>query len=500
MLSERVGRGAEILHPFDQDESSPKALGIARKLLTPYNIKAELFEDRVHRYVSMFTIKKPQVDNIYKMLMTELEMGCRQHAEFTSSQSARGRPSTQLMLDTFVTRLPSGNEIGMAYGLGFANTSVHAIFAEFRGRGNIAWREERLDLISEANNYPRGFLDQDCPAMYLFDAVARTMTRCLKKYKKGSGLPSIGFSMAFPLELLGERSARLVSWRKGFETGRATDDPIEGLDVVTELEIALWKYQQPCRIERVANDTVSMLFAGAYEKPTNLPPCAAALVVGSGFNGCYIEPNSEHYKYRGMVINTEIGGFDRMNISTDIDREILFHEGDSRSHSTLEHMACSGMLGEVCRRLVLRIWRGDSPEAAWHPRSMPTLAAIMCATDVSEGYHEIGKLLRVLWDWDPDSGARKIIKLLFGLVFERAAAMSACAIASIARRTGRLSHSMGGLTVALEAAPHMQYSWYQNQICHFLRLILGHDLAKLIHLMVVNDGFLKGAALLGWAP
>eukprot|EP01054_Gregarina_sp_Poly1_P000423 Gregarina_sp_Poly_1__422@NODE_1101_length_5098_cov_110_751342_g763_i0_p3_GENE_NODE_1101_length_5098_cov_110_751342_g763_i0NODE_1101_length_5098_cov_110_751342_g763_i0_p3_ORF_typecomplete_len406_score38_58Hexokinase_1/PF00349_21/6_9e31Hexokinase_2/PF03727_16/4_3e30_NODE_1101_length_5098_cov_110_751342_g763_i03841601 len=401
------------------------------------------------------------------------------------------------MLDSFITRLPTGTEAGIAYGLDFCNTNIRAVWAKLEGNGSMLWKEETLNLLQEPANYPRGLLDRECSAMELFDSVARIMCKCLNKYKTPETTPCIGFTMAFPLELQGQRSASLGTWSKGFETGRATDDPAEGLDVVTMLEMAMWRQQMPCRVEGVANDTVALLLAGAYEKPARLPPCAAALVMGVGFNGSYVEPNADYYKYRGCVINCELGRYDKAYLATDIDREILFHECDLKDSTSLELIAGGGCLGEICRRLILRIWRGESPTTAWMQRSLPTLAAMLCVTDTTNDLTNIGRLMTVLWDWSPSLEDRKMVQLLFSLVFERAAAVGAAAIASLARKSGRLHPHVGGLTIALDGAPHVQHSWFQAQLNKYLRSLLGPEYSRLVHVWVVQNGTQKGAALLG---
>eukprot|EP01056_Protomagalhaensia_sp_Gyna25_P003896 Protomagalhaensia_sp_Gyna_25__3895@NODE_34_length_6868_cov_319_110265_g24_i0_p5_GENE_NODE_34_length_6868_cov_319_110265_g24_i0NODE_34_length_6868_cov_319_110265_g24_i0_p5_ORF_typecomplete_len246_score26_95Hexokinase_2/PF03727_16/6_4e30T2SSF/PF00482_23/0_22_NODE_34_length_6868_cov_319_110265_g24_i052295966 len=237
--------------------------------------------------------------------------------------------------------------------------------------------------------------------------------------------------------------------------------------------------------------------AGAYEKPAHLPPCLAGFGMGAGFNGSYVEPAALQYGYRGSVINTDLGFFDKAFVATDVDHELQFAAGDPPSIQ-LERLAGGGVLGELCRRVVLRVWRGHSPPSAWVALSLPTVAAMLCVTDSSESLVAVKRMMRALWDWDPDATHRRTIQKLFCAVFSRAAALSAVAIASLARRTGKLHSS--GLTVALEATVHLCYPWFLTRIRQYLATILGPNVAKQIHLYVVPAASQKGAALLSLSP
>lgn len=53
------------------------------------------------------------------------------------------------------------------------------------------------------------------------------------------------------------------------------------------------------------------MLSAAYERPRSLPPCAVGIILGTGLNGCYFQPNAEEWGYQGNVINTELGGLDK---------------------------------------------------------------------------------------------------------------------------------------------------------------------------------------------
>lgn len=81
-------------------------------------------------------------------------------------------------------------------------------------------------------------------------------------------------------------------------------------------------------------------------------------------------------------------------------------------------------------------------------------------------------------------------------MFRRSAAVSAVAIAAMAKSTGRLTRAMGGLTVGIDGTLYVQNPVYQKAVEEYLEKILGRNAADLIHIVVAEDGSGKGAAIL----
>lgn len=55
-------------------------------------------------------------------------------------------------------------------------------------------------------------------------------------------------------------SASLIHWTKGYETGRSSDDPVEGMDVAALLDCAFWRRGIEAKTKAVLNDTVRRLY------------------------------------------------------------------------------------------------------------------------------------------------------------------------------------------------------------------------------------------------
>eukprot|EP01055_Gregarina_sp_Pseudo9_P005902 Gregarina_sp_Pseudo_9__5901@NODE_933_length_2053_cov_117_258193_g875_i0_p1_GENE_NODE_933_length_2053_cov_117_258193_g875_i0NODE_933_length_2053_cov_117_258193_g875_i0_p1_ORF_typecomplete_len502_score111_38Hexokinase_1/PF00349_21/8_1e45Hexokinase_2/PF03727_16/1_9e42_NODE_933_length_2053_cov_117_258193_g875_i03831888 len=452
---------------------------------------AETFEQRLARYIEYFSISPEQTAIVHNNICTEMDEGCHHHA-----RSENGLHSSSLkMLDTCIEQLPTGQEKGVSYALDFAGSTVRAIRARLEGNNKISTVEHRLNIRDERTSFPKGLLDKQCGALALFNYLGNAVGDLLKKTGSPKSEVNVGIALSFPCQVNALDSATLLEWTKGFETGRATSDPVEGLDVVTLLDMAFWRAELNAKTKAVVNDATGTLLACAYERPARLPPCTVAFLIGVGLNGSYVEPQAAAYGYKGCVINTELGGFDKGLPVTDVDLEVDFADEGGRGKQIFEKMIGGGYLGEICRRLVVKVWQTDAPALAWARQSLPTAAAALCVSDNSESLGIVQKLMMGLWDWDTDLEGRKQIQRLFGLVFDRSAALAAAAIAALAKKSGRLQPAMGGVTVAIDGALHTSHPWYSDNVRAYLKQILGEETARYIHLFVSLDGAAKGAAV-----
>lgn len=426
------------------------------------------------------------------------------------------------MLDSFLDKVPTGSERLTAYALDFSGTNIRAVRAKLEGNGRITTAEHRINLRDEPAPFTKGLLDKQCGAKELFDSLARSIREVMERsgdLARSKDTP-LGFCVSFPCELRSIKSGALLEWTKvnignwnfilqGFETGRATADPVEGLDIATLLDMACWRHKFGARVTAVTNDTIAMLLSCAYEKPAHLPPCTVSFMIGVGLNGAYVEPDAKSYKYQGTIINTEIGGFDKGLPVTDVDLEVDFADEGGNGRQIFEKMIAGGYLGEVCRRLVVKLWQSEAPALAWSRQALPTAVAALCVSDLTDNLDMIERLLRGLWEWQTTLSERRTIQKMFILVFDRSAGLAAAAIAALARKSGRLQPAMGGVTVALDSSLHISHRWYSEnvrlhhvrdlnriQVRNYLNQLLGEQTASFVNLYVCNDGTCKGAAIL----
>lgn len=64
------------------------------------------------------------------------------------------------------------------------------------------------------------------------------------------------------------------------------------------------------------------MLSGSYCKTPDMPPCMVGVILGTGMNGAYVQPDAKGYGYKGVVMNTELGGFNKGLPINEIDLEV----------------------------------------------------------------------------------------------------------------------------------------------------------------------------------
>lgn len=64
------------------------------------------------------------------------------------------------------------------------------------------------------------------------------------------------------------------------------------------------------------------MLSGTYCKRPEHPRCMVSLILGRRVNGAYVQPDAKNYGYNGIVLNTEMGEFNKDLPRNEIDHEV----------------------------------------------------------------------------------------------------------------------------------------------------------------------------------
>lgn len=227
------------------------------------------------------------------------------------------------------------------YALDFGGTNFRAVRAELLGNSSIRRTQYRLSFADapNASRFARGLMDEKASATDMFnffatccrnlmeqegDVATGAAAKQLSTARDSDATIAAGFTFSFPCSQRRVDSAVLIEWTKGFQTGRATNDPVEGLDVAQLTDAAFRRLDVPLNVACIINDTVGTLLSCAYEMPKRQhPPCLVGMILGTGVNACYYEKDAPAYGYKGHVINIECGNFNRALPLSNVDDEVL---------------------------------------------------------------------------------------------------------------------------------------------------------------------------------
>uniref|UniRef100_A0A6N2L491 Phosphotransferase n=1 Tax=Salix viminalis TaxID=40686 RepID=A0A6N2L491_SALVM len=399
------------------------------------------------------------------------------------------------MLLTFVDHLPTGSEIGTYYALDFGGTNFRVLRVQLGGRRSLI-----LSQDVEQQPIPQHLMTSTSED--LFDFIASTLKQFVEKEENGSEPSSVrarelGLTFSFPVRQLSIHSGILIKWTKGFSI-----EDMVGKEVVGLLEAALVRSGLDMRAAVLVNDAVGTLALGHYDDADTV----AAVIIGTGTNACYLERADAIIKCQGhlitsgcMAVNMEWGNFWSSHLprtSYDIDLDL---ESPNPNDQGFEKMISGIYLGDIVRRVILRMSQEAPLLAAMHEDDSPELK-------------EVDKILKETLEISEVSlKVRKLVVRICDVVTRRAARLAAAGIAGILKKIGR--DGSGGVAggrsrsdpemrrtvVAIEGGLYTRYMMFREYLHEALNEILGEDVAQHVILKVTEDGSGIGGALLAAA-
>lgn len=268
----------------------------------------------VEAAIASLEINISDASDITDLFKRDLELGMSEKFMriIDKNYSVRTAP-TLLLLDTKVPCQPTGEEKGIFYSMDVGGSNIRMTQVKVQN-GAVLTNGHTIDV-------PENMMWPMTTCYTLFNMLARVAKDFLvrvddieHRVKDGSVIPgahtNMGLTFSFPVEQESISSAVLNRWTKGWQTGRFSSDPVEGRDVVEELNAALDRQQVPLRVTACVNDTVAVQLTQTYiSKAADDYPCTIGLVLGTGFNLSFFDAHS------GKYVNTEAGNFDKLPFS-----------------------------------------------------------------------------------------------------------------------------------------------------------------------------------------
>eukprot|EP01053_Blabericola_migrator_P005871 Blabericola_migrator_1__5870@NODE_2972_length_2149_cov_966_886167_g1860_i0_p1_GENE_NODE_2972_length_2149_cov_966_886167_g1860_i0NODE_2972_length_2149_cov_966_886167_g1860_i0_p1_ORF_typecomplete_len514_score97_75Hexokinase_1/PF00349_21/8_5e53Hexokinase_2/PF03727_16/5_2e46DUF2964/PF11177_8/0_16_NODE_2972_length_2149_cov_966_886167_g1860_i02421783 len=457
--------------------------------------RVESMEERFHRYMKAYTSDPEELRKMTRSFVDELQLGLLRHKE--DPQNMLPSTCSFKMLDSFVPYEPTGEERGTYYALDFGGSNFRVVRVHMEG-GKMQVTQKKASLMDCKTDLPKGLLDPKATATMMFDFFADICRGFMQENGDiSSSRPfDVGFTFSYPCVSRNVASSALTVWTKGFETGRDTEDPVEGVDVGELMNKAFERKRLPLRVNCIANDTVGTLLSCAYSLPLNKPRCAVGLILGTGMNACYVDDNCLPYGYHSKIINIECGNFNRDLPRSNVDTEIDFADVGGRGRQHLEKMVSGAYMGEICRRTIVKVFQYKAPPLMWQPQTFTAEDAATCVGDKSPTLVVVGRKCQERFGVSFTEAELRMIRDLCVQIFDRGAAMAAVIIASTCLKSGRLQEALGGVTVGIDGSLYKHNAFFREGIVKYLGVILGPKQAALIQLENSDDGSGLGAAIL----
>ncbi|KAI9276641.1 hexokinase-domain-containing protein [Phascolomyces articulosus] len=437
-----------------------------------------------------FDLSTENLKNIIKHLLKEMESGLK-------------HDNTNVpMLPSWITRRPTGQEVGEYIGLELSGSSIRIYLVTLHGKGKITTRQQKYPIHEHLK---KGSINA------LIDYLAVSVDSFLSFVGKGDCRHQepigLGFVISFPLHQTALNNASVIRWTKDFAVTNA-----DGKNIVDLLQTGLDRRHIPVTVEATCNGAVGCLLAHGYRSLDTLLSCT----VSTGTNAAYweqmanvqkcLDPNKPKPMDSGddvpeMIINTEWGSFGDENPEylprTMYDNRVNRESTNPGVH-IFEKMISGLYLGEIARNIMTEF---QDRGILFHGNYSPDLntpntfeAAYMSAIEsddtpeLADTKHIMECILNVPSTTLDD---RRVVKQICELVGRRAARLTAAAISAIIQKRDALE---GGLTISVEGTIYEHYPNFPNRVNEALRGFYGHSVDR-INIGITRDGNGIGGAL-----
>uniref|UniRef100_A0A7N0THL5 Phosphotransferase n=1 Tax=Kalanchoe fedtschenkoi TaxID=63787 RepID=A0A7N0THL5_KALFE len=410
--------------------------------------------------------------------------------------------SSMKMLPTYVDVLPQGMETGNFYGIDFGGTYYRIVRIELgsQNSGGIVVQEEK-QLISDY--VKQGTCEE------VFDFIALELKKFVEAEGEGSSgsivkRRELGFSFSFPVKQRTISSGNLVKWTKGF----AVEDGVDK-DVAECLQQAMDKIGLHMRVAAVVNDTVGTFCLGHYQDQDTV----AAVVIGTGTNACYLEKVNSIVRLpallttsKVMVVNMEWGNFHYVGLPRTLYDGSLDADSSNPNDQRFEKMISGMYLGDIVRRVVLRMLQEFDEALISNRLSTPfTLTSRSVADmnqDESPNLDQVAAVFRDVFEIsEVPLKFRRIVADVCDTVCRRSANLVAAGIVGILKKrwwnVGASETERGRrLVVALDGGVYQGYSKFREYLQEAVGKIVERDMTPYVVLSSANHGPEVGAALM----
>ncbi|KZV71425.1 hypothetical protein PENSPDRAFT_605978 [Peniophora sp. CONT] len=465
------------------------------------------------------------------------------------------------MIPTFVKGVPDGTETGTFLALDLGGTNLRVCRVDLHGDKTFSLTQQKYKVSDALKNGEVTTLFD-----YMADSVDAFLTENTSTSSPtdpaaptDSSVLPLGLTFSFPVEQTALDEGFLLTWTKGFAAKNAI-----GKDVVKLLQNAFDRKHLHVKCVALVNDTVGALLSRAY----TAGGCTLGAIFGTGTNGAYVEKvenltklgNNPAVALGGeMIVNTEWGAFDnsRKTLPTTPFDNKLDRESINPRFQAFEKFISGMYLGEITRNILLSfvdasprpiLFEGKSTpqlnthygldtemlslvEDAWeneeHAAGVPepqTNGSDLLTDDALLDFtkplapenlrpitlHRLQRVRQVVEKYlGFETGAvslrdAAIVRWACSLVANRAARLSATAVATVAVQMGVIS-GLGSdakptgkaqvIPVGVDGSLIQFYPKFEERLREALRLLIGEEGEKMVTIGLAKDGSGVGAAL-----
>ncbi|ESQ53299.1 hypothetical protein EUTSA_v10027262mg [Eutrema salsugineum] len=424
-------------------------------------------------------------------------------AEMTTSLAAASAAAEEnrgslSMLVSFAGSLPSGDEKGVHYGVNLRGKEILLL------RGTLGGNEEPIsDVQKQEISIPEDVLNGSFKELCDYISLELVKFLGMNPGKETEEVKKLGFTLTRTVQQIGSGSSISAIQRKSLAND---DDDTVLKEYVNDMNESLERHGLKIRMNTaLVDDTVGELAGGRYYHKDTV----AAVTLGMGTNAAYIEQAHEVSRLKSaipqaqeIVISTEWADFRSCHLPVTEFDAALDAESLNPGSRVFEKMVSGGYLGEIVRRVLLRM----SEESALFGDTLPpklTIPYILWSPDMAAMHQDISddreivnkKLKEVFGIMDSTLAAREVVVEVCDVVAERAARVAGAGIVGMIKKLGRLEKKMS--IVIVEGGLYDHYRVFRNYLHSSVWEMLGDELSD--HVVIEHSHGGSGAGALFFA-
>jgi len=393
------------------------------------------------------------------------------------------------MLDTCCKVPERPKEIvKLCYSIDFGGSHIRLAFVKLLGDGTYDINKRVIDLHGgEFERFEYGAKDANCTASWFFAVVASEVSAHLDEVRPTEPIIAGALTVCFPTTQRRLDEVILKRWAKGWNTGENTNERVVGRDMLALLNQGLANIGET-RVRFLAsiNDTTAGFLTCAYLHPAQELSCF--MIVGTGVNGCYVDPVLKPFGYQGDIVNTELGSFSSFIPSCDGDSMMNLKMCQGSPKASFEKRVAGAHLCDTIRFTLIDILHAICPNRMWHKNILDVEECMNLAFSNTPYNTQVflEKHFKVLFAIDDP--VLKVVGDVVEAVVIRSAKLAGMAIVGMIQRSQIVSDHH---TIAIDGSLIVKQAQYREIVKNSAESLL----LKTIEFVVPEEPTLIGPAL-----
>lgn len=330
-------------------------------------------------------------------------------------------------------------------------------------------------------------IEKELSKKEFFNQIAQNIERLKDKSDR------IGFCFSYPMEIKENGDGILLGFSKEVKAPEVIGSEI-GKCLKAELLERGWK-----SIKRISlcNDTVAALLAGAAISDGNKYSSYIGMILGTGLNAAYIQPENSEYKIKKQIVVCESGKYTGVSQS-DFDKSVDLHT--VKPGSFLLEKLCSGAYLGTQSMYALKTAAEEklfSEKICKEISKIESLSLIESDSFLHSPYNSTSTIGKILYENNgTDEDYDRIYQILDAIV-ERSARCAAAILISCVIQTGEGKKSSKPVCILCNGTTFFKTYKIEKRVHGYLDEILTKNMGIYWKIVCCENDITLGAAISG---